>query len=75
MRAATVQQKALRQDLVLVPRHKQAEAEFECLFGKLSARGGYGGEDNADGFEAGKNVFLSKGVKSDGFVQLITKRA
>jgi hypothetical protein len=75
LRAATAQQKALRQDLVLVPRHKQAEAEVECLFEKLGSRGGYSGEDNADGFEAGKNVSLSKGVKSDGPVQLITKRA
>ena len=75
MRAATVQQKALRQDLVLVPRHKQAEVEFECLFGKLSSRGGYVGEVNADGYEAGKNVSLSKGVKSDGPIRHIAKRA
>jgi hypothetical protein len=72
MRAAMVQQKALRQDLVLVPRHEQAEAEYECLFGKLSSRGGYGGEDNVDGFEAGENVSMRKGVKSDGPIRQIT---
>ena len=75
MRAATVQQKAMRQDLVLVPRHKQAKAEYECLFGKLRGYGGYGGEGNADGFEAGRNVSLSKGVKSDGPIRQIAKRA
>ena len=63
MRAATVQQKAMRQDLVLVPRHEQAKAEYECLFGKLRGYGGYGGEGNADGYEAGRNVSLSKGIK------------
>jgi hypothetical protein len=76
LRAATTQQKALRQDLVLVPRHEQARAEFECLFGKLgSNRSGYGGEDNAHGYEAGKTVSLNKGVKSDGPARQITKRA
>jgi Protein of unknown function (DUF2786) len=75
MRAATVQQKAMRQDLVLVPRREQAEAEYECLFGKLGSGGyGYGGEGNAHGYEAGKNVSLNKGVKSDGPVRQITKR-
>jgi hypothetical protein len=74
LRAAMAQQKALRQDLVLVPRHKQAEAEFECLFGKLGGWGGYGGEDNAHGFEAGRNVSLSKGIKSDGPIRQIAKR-
>jgi hypothetical protein len=74
MRAATVQQKAMRQDLVLVPRHKQAKAEYECLFGKLRGYGGYGGEGNADAYEAGRNVSFSKGIKSDGPVRQITKR-
>jgi hypothetical protein len=74
MRAATVQQKAMRQDLVLVPRHEQAKAEYECLFGKLGSGGyGYGGAGNADGFEAGKNVSLSKGIKSDGPIRQIAK--
>jgi hypothetical protein len=76
MRAATVQQKAMRQDLALVPRHKQAEAEYECLFGKFGSGGySFGGEGNADGFEAGRNVSLSKGVKSDGPIRQIAKRA
>jgi hypothetical protein len=35
MHAATLQQKALRQDLVPVPRHEQAEAEYECLSDNL----------------------------------------
>ena len=62
-------------DLVLAPRHKQARAEYECLFGKLRGWGGYGDEGIADGFEAGKNVSLSKGIKSDGPIRQITKRA
>jgi hypothetical protein len=72
MRAATVQQKAMRQDLVIVPRREQAKAEYECLFGKLWSGGGYGGESNADGHAAGKNVSLSKGVRSAGPIRQIT---
>jgi Protein of unknown function (DUF2786) len=72
MRAAESQQKALRQDLALIPRVKQARTEWERLFGKLSSFRGYAGEDNAHGFEAGKNVSLSKGVKSDSSIRLIS---
>jgi Protein of unknown function (DUF2786) len=72
MQAAELQQKALRQDLVLIPRNEQAEKEWECLFGKVGSSHGYGGEDNAHGFEAGKNVSLSKGVKSGGPIRCIS---
>ena len=47
-------------------------SEYECLFGKLWSGGGYGGESNADGHAAGKNVSLSKGVKSAGPIRQIT---
>jgi hypothetical protein len=73
VRAAELQQKALRQDLVLIPRVKQATAEWECLFGKIRSGGyGYGGENNAHGFAAGKSVSLSRGVKSGGPIRLIS---
>jgi hypothetical protein len=72
MRAATVQQKAMRQDLVPVPRCEQAKAEFECLFGKPRSGDRYGGESNADGHAAGKKVSLNKGVKSGGPIRQIT---
>jgi Protein of unknown function (DUF2786) len=72
MQAAGLQQKALRQDLVLIPRAEQAAKEWECLFGKLGRSHGYGGDDNAHGFEAGRNVSLSKGVKSGGPIRLIS---
>jgi hypothetical protein len=75
MQAAELQQKALRQDLVLIPRVKQARAEWECLFGKLRGGYGYGGEDNAHGFAAGRSVSLSKGVNSGGPVRLIGRPA
>jgi hypothetical protein len=71
MQAAKLQQKALRQDLMLIPRMEQAKTEWECLFGKLRSGGGYGGEDNVHGFEAGKSVSLSRGVKSVGPVRRI----
>jgi hypothetical protein len=75
MQAAELQQKALRQDLVLTPRVKQAEAEWECLFGKIRSGGyGYGGENNAHGFAAGKSVSLSKGVNSGGPIRRISGR-
>jgi Protein of unknown function (DUF2786) len=70
--AATIQQKALRQDLVLVPRCEQAKAEFECLFGKIWSGVGYGGEGNADGHAAGRKVSLNKGVKSGDPIRQIT---
>jgi hypothetical protein len=70
-RAAEVQQKALRQDLVLVPREQQASKEWERLFGKLGHHRGYGGGSNADGYEAGKSVSLSRGVNSGGPVRRI----
>jgi hypothetical protein len=74
MRAAKVQQKTLRQDLVLVPREEQARVEWECLFGKIRSGVGYGGENNAHGFEAGRSVSLSRGVNnSGGPVRLIGK--
>jgi Protein of unknown function (DUF2786) len=75
MQAAKLQQKALRRDLVLIPRMEQARKEWECLFGKTGSSGGYGGEDNAHGFAAGKNVSLSRGVNSGGPVRLIGRPA
>jgi hypothetical protein len=71
MGAAKVQQEALRRDLVLIPRREQAQAEWECLFGKLRSGQGYGGESNAHGFEAGKSVSLSRGVGSAGPIRRI----
>jgi hypothetical protein len=76
MRDAKVQQRALRQDLVLVPRERQAHEEYEVLFGKIGSGNGYGGEENAHGLESGRNVSLSKGVHSGGGrVLQITKGA
>ena len=72
MHAATAQQKTMRQDLVIVPRHEQAMAEYECLFGKLGSGDEYGGGLNDDGYEAGKNVFLSKGVISGGPIRQLS---
>jgi Protein of unknown function (DUF2786) len=70
--AAEVQQKALRQDLVLISREEQAKAHWECIFGKLRSGGfGYGGEDNAHGFAAGKSVSLSRGAVSGGPIRRI----
>jgi hypothetical protein len=74
MRAAETQQKALRRDLVLVRREEQAQQQWESLFGKLHSYCGYGGEDNAHGFEAGKSVSLSRGVKSEGPIRRIAAR-
>lgn len=71
MKAAVVQQKALRKDLVLVPRHKQAKTEYEILFGKF---GGHDDSANAHGLESGRNVSLSKGVHSSGGVLQIAHR-
>jgi hypothetical protein len=71
MRDATVQEKALRQDIVLVPRHWQAKTEYESLFGKIGGGYGYGGERNAHGFAAGKAASLNKGVTNSGGQRLI----
>ena len=72
MHAATAQQKAMRQDLVIVPRHEQAVAEYECLFGKLGCGDEYGGGLNDDGYEAGKNVFWSKAVMLGGPIRQLS---
>jgi hypothetical protein len=64
MRAAEKQQKSLRQDIVLVPREKQANEEWTRLFGNLGSYRGYGGEANAHGLEAGRSVSLNRGVNS-----------
>jgi Protein of unknown function (DUF2786) len=72
LKDAERQQKVLRQDVVLIPREEQATKEWECLFGKLRSSRGYDGGDNAHGFEAGKNVSLSRGVKSGGPLRYIS---
>ena len=47
-------------------------AEYECLFGRLGSGDEYGGGLNDDGYEAGKNVFLSKGVISGGPIRQLS---
>lgn len=72
MKVAQIKQKALRKDLVLVPRERQAHEKWETLFGKLGSGYGYGGESNAHGLAAGKSVSLSSGgVGSTGPVKRI----